>query len=136
MGCDLKRLVIDLDDTLTIAGSRDYANVPVREDVAEMVRNYKAKGFEIVIHTARSMRTYQCNVGKINAHSLPVITDWLERHNIPFDEIIVGKPWCGSEGFYVDDKAIRPEEFTKMTYDEIRRLLNIAPPDAAPPRDK
>ncbi len=45
------------------------------------------------------MRTYEGNVGKINVNTLPIIIDWLERHNVPYDEIYVGKPWCGHDGF-------------------------------------
>lgn len=123
----MKRIVIDLDDTLTVAGSRDYANVPARPDVIARLAAYKAQGFEIVIHTARNMRTYEGNVGKITVHTLPIITDWLTRNEVPFDEIWLGKPWCGNEGFYVDDKTVRPDEFARMEYDEICRLLNITP---------
>ena len=122
----MKRLVIDLDDTLTITDSaKDYADVEPRDDVVARLRDYKQQGFEVVIHTARNMRTHQSNVGKINALTLPVITDWLTRHDIPFDEIWVGKPWCGKGGFYVDDKAVRPDEFTKLSYDQICALVNI-----------
>ena len=49
--------------------------------------------------------------------------DWLARHQIPYDEIHVGKPWCGTEGFYVDDKAVRPSEFLALSHDEIHALL-------------
>lgn len=122
----MKRLVIDLDDTLTVRSvSTDYANAPVREDVAERVRAYKAQGFEIIISTARNMRTYKGNVGLINVHTLPSIIAWLDRHAIPYDEIVVGKPWCGTEGFYVDDRAVRPDEFARLTPAEIRRLLGM-----------
>jgi len=62
------------------------------------------------------MRTYEGNIGLINANTLPIIHDWLTRHKIPFDEILVGKPWCGFEGFYVDDKTIRPSEFVNLSY--------------------
>ncbi|KZZ68263.1 capsular biosynthesis protein, partial [Oleiphilus sp. HI0130] len=89
----------------------------------EKIREYKAQGFDIVISTARNMRTYEGNVGKINVHTLPVIMAWLDKHNIPYDEIIVGKPWCGYEGFYVDDKSVRPSEFTSMSPAEINELL-------------
>ena len=43
--------------------------------------------------------------------------------DVPFDEIHVGKPWCGDDGFYVDDKAVRPSEFHSMSYEDLRRLL-------------
>jgi capsule biosynthesis phosphatase len=124
----MKRLVIDLDDTLTIADStKNYADVAPRTDVVARLHDYKDQGFEVVIHTARNMRTHAGSVGKINAHTLPVITDWLTQHDIPFDEIWVGKPWCGTDGFYVDDKAIRPDEFTSLSYDQICDLVNITP---------
>jgi len=122
----MKRLVIDLDDTLTIADpGMSYADMAPRVDVVERLQWYKGQGFEIIISTARNMRTYEGNVGKITVHTLPVITKWLETHDIPFDEIWLGKPWCGKEGFYVDDKAIRPDEFAHLSYDEIKALVNI-----------
>ena len=42
---------------------------------------------------------------------------------MPYDDIVIGKPWCGFEGFYVDDKAIRPSEFSTLSYEEICTLL-------------
>lgn len=121
----MKKLVIDIDGTLTNADSTDYENVGLNTAVAEQLRQYKKDGFEIALHTARNMRTYENNTGKINAKTLPVLMKWLERHDIPYDEIWVGKPWCGNDGFYVDDKAIRPDEFAAMSYDEIRALLKL-----------
>jgi capsule biosynthesis phosphatase len=120
----MKKLVIDLDGTLTL----DEKGVPYPEkkpnlEVVAKVREYQSKGFEIIISTARNMRTHKGNVGKINIHTLPIIIEWLENHSIPFDEIIVGKPWCGFEGFYIDDKAIRPSEFSQKSYEEIIELL-------------
>lgn len=89
----------------------------------EQLRNYKQKGFEIVISTARNMRTYEGNVGKINIHTLPIIIEWLDKHQVPYDEILVGKPWCGHDGFYIDDRAVRPTEFASMSLEEIHQLL-------------
>lgn len=119
----MKKLIVDLDGTLTQANTSDYKNVLPREDVIEQLREYQKQGFSIVIATARNMRTYEGNVGKINIHTLPIITEWLDKHDIPYDEIIVGKPWCGHEGFYIDDRAIRPSEFAKLSFSEITQLL-------------
>jgi capsule biosynthesis phosphatase len=119
----MKRLIIDLDDTIckTVAG--DYRNATPVTSVIEQIRNYKRDGFEIVVNTSRNMRTFEGNVGKISAHTLPIIIEWLNRHEVPFDEVYVGKPWCGFEGFYVDDRAIRPSEFAKYSIEEIHELL-------------
>lgn len=120
----MKRLVFDLDGTLTHDDPEvDYAERRPNAAVVARLRDYRARGFEIVICSARNMRTYSGQLGKINAHTLPVILDWLARHDIPYDEIHVGKPWCGTEGFYIDDKAIRPSEFAALTYEEVQALL-------------
>ncbi|NKZ42403.1 HAD hydrolase family protein [Shewanella algae] len=119
----MKRLIVDLDGTLTQGDSKDYSAVSPRLDVIAKLREYQAQGFDIVISTARNMRTFEGNVGKINIHTLPVITAWLDKHQVPYDEILVGKPWCGHEGFHIDDRAIRPSEFAKLSREQIEELL-------------
>jgi len=95
----MKRLIVDLDDTICCTNNGDYKeSVPVLP-IVEKLREYKKKGFDIVISTSRNVRTYKGNLGKINANTLPVIINWLDLHHVPYDEIIVGKPWCGHEGF-------------------------------------
>lgn len=118
-----KRLIVDLDNTITITEHGDYVNSKAIQATIDKLKIYKDEGFEIVIFSSRNMRTYEGNVGKINIYTLPNIINWLNTHNVPYDEIIVGKPWCGYEGFYIDDSAIRPSEFHKMTYEEISNLL-------------
>ena len=121
----MKCLVIDLDGTLTIDGDGEsYALKQPNRAVIEKLREYQADGFQIIIATARSMRTYAGSIGKINANTLPVIIEWLRLHDVPYDEIHVGKPWSGEGGFYVDDKAIRPSEFCALSYQEITALLH------------
>lgn len=119
----MKRLIVDLDGTLTLANTSDYKKVAPNLEVIKSLKEYKEKGFEIVIATARNMRTFKGNVGKINIHTLPIITKWLDTHGVPYDEILVGKPWCGNEGFYIDDRAIRPSEFANNTHEEIEQIL-------------
>lgn len=119
----MKRIVIDLDGTITARETSDYGGVRPNAAVVDALRRYKADGYDIVILTSRNMRTYEGNVGKINVHTLPGIIEWLDRHSVPYDEIVVGKPWCGYEGFYVDDKTVRPSEFASLSVDEIRKML-------------
>ena len=123
----MKRLIFDLDDTLCTTQNGDYANAQPITEVVEKLREYHRQGFTIVINTSRNMRTHQGNIGAINKNTLPIIIDWLGRHDIPYDELYVGKPWCGFEGFYVDDKAIRPDELVKLSYAEICQLLDLTP---------
>ena len=122
----MKRLFNDLDGTLTIDDVIfTYAQKSSYKEVLEILYQYKSMLFEIEVNTSRNMNTYNQALGKINKHTLPVIIEWLNTHNIPYDKIFVGKPWCGKEGFYIDDKSIWPDEFVKLSYDEIKKLVVI-----------
>lgn len=127
------RIIIDLDHTICVPdGDADQAADPnhkyreaaPNQALIARLREYREKGFTIVVHTSRNMRTYEGDADKIREFTLPIILDWLERHEVPFDEVIVAKPWCGFEGFYVDDRALRPSEFTNLTLEEIQQLLD------------
>lgn len=120
----MKRLVVDLDGTITREDpSRSYADKEPDLAMVEKLRAYQADGFAIIVYTARNMRSFEGSVGKITAHTLPVIIDWLRRHDVPYDEIHVGKPWCGTEGFYVDDRAVRPQEFLSLSLEQLQALI-------------
>ena len=120
-----KVIVMDIDGTLCEIKSKEqsYLDVTPKFNILEKLNKMKQEGFYIILYTSRQMRTYDGNIGKINANTGKILFQWLEKYNIPFDEIYFGKPWCGKNGFYVDDKAIRPSEFAKLSYNEIIKLL-------------
>ena len=120
-----KFIVVDVDGTICGIKDKDscYSNVQPNLEMIKKLHEYKREGFLISLYTSRQMRTYNNNLGKIAANTLPVLIEWLNKYNVPYDEIHIGKPWCGDEGFYIDDKAIRPGEFLSMSYQEIRTLL-------------
>lgn len=119
-------VVIDVDQTLTTGKLEGitYADVGLAVPVKARLLELKAKGYWIILTTSRNMLTYEGNIGQIIKHTAPVLLKWLAEHEIPYDEIHFGKPWCGDDGFYVDDRAIRPREFTTMSIDEIASLLD------------
>jgi capsule biosynthesis phosphatase len=53
-------------------------------------------------------------VEKIKLYVLPVLKDWLERNQVPYHQIEVGKPW-GPDVYYVDDRGIQPQDFVNLT---------------------
>lgn len=118
-------IVIDIDGTLceTKKKEQSYLEVEPKESVLKKITEYKQNGFYIILYTSRQMRTYQGNLGRINANTAKTLFEWLDKYEIPYDEIYFGKPWCGRNGFYVDDKAIRPSEFLNLSFDEINELL-------------
>lgn len=121
---DRKRVVMDVDGVLARKDSEaKYENLEPDPDVVKQLEQYQDRGYYVILYTARNMRSFDGRVGKINAHTAPTLVDWLDEHDISYDEIHYGKPWCGHDGFYVDDNAIRPSEFLNMDSDEIEELL-------------
>lgn len=120
---DDKSLIIDLDGTLTIDDDLPYIDKRPNLPLIAQLREYKAQGFSIVIFTSRAMRSYEGDLEQIRANALPTILAWLEKHKVPFDNVVIGKIWCGFSGFYVDDRAIRPSEFVNLSLNQISELL-------------
>ena len=121
-------VIFDLDGTLTQDDpSLSYADRRPQLDVVSRLREYRALGYVICVQTARNMRTYEGNVGLIAVHTLPVIQAWLTQHDVPHDEILIGKPWCGPDGFYVDDRALRPDEFARLSPTEVPAVIGANP---------
>ena len=70
------------------------------------------------------MNSYKGNIGLINKHTAVILHDWLEKWNIPYDEIVYGKVWPGHKGFYVDDRTVRPDEFLKYSVEKLDEICN------------
>jgi capsule biosynthesis phosphatase len=120
-----KCLVVDVDGTLcpVIRPGARYEDLEPYPEMLALLSQYKSEGFHIILHTSRNMRTYDGNIGLILANTAPVLLDWLKRKQVPYDEIHFGKPWPGSTGFYIDDRAVRPSEFRKLNLAQIEELL-------------
>lgn len=119
-------LVVDVDGTLCPirCDSQSYSDLMPFEGIVERLRVYHERGARIVIYSSRNMNTYGGNLGLINKNTAPVMMEWLDRHDIPYDEIVFGKVWPGGFGFYVDDRAVRPREFMTKTPEELEELCN------------
>lgn len=119
-----KVIVLDIDGTICeINKEKDYIDLTPNWKVVNKIREYRKDGWRIVLNTSRNMNTYDGNVGLINANTAKSLLSWLDANNIPYDEILYGKPWCGHEGFYVDDKSIRPDEFVNLEYSKIKKII-------------
>ncbi len=116
--------IFDIDGTLCPIKGKDerYEDMVPYKDMVNRIREYKEQGAKIVLFTSRNMKTYQGNIGLINANTAKVVLKWLEKWKIPYDEIIYGKPWPGQNGFYVDDRTVRPDEFLSRSVDELKEI--------------
>jgi capsule biosynthesis phosphatase len=118
-------IYVDLDGTLCPIKQENerYEELPVYEDVVARLIRAREEGFRIVIHTARNMNTFKGDLSKINVVTGPAIMQWLERHRVPYDGLVLGKPWPGPKGFYIDDRTVRPDEFSSLDATAIAELL-------------
>ena len=87
--------------------------------MVQKLRACKEDGAKIVLFSSRNMNSYDGNIGLINKNTAPVLFEWLKKWDIPYDEIVFGKVWPGHKGFYVDDRAVRPDEFLQHTPQEL-----------------
>ena len=100
------RIVVDLDGTICPlrAENQSYADLEVLPGAQERLKELKEAGHYIIIQTARNMGTQKGNLGKVMQNIGKITLEWLERYEIPFDEIYFGKP---NGQLYIDDRAVR-----------------------------
>ena len=117
-------LVIDIDGTLCPIKKKDekYEDLIPYESMVKKINDYHEQGVRIILFSSRNMNSYGGNIGLINKHTAKILSEWLCKWDIPYDEIIFGKPWPGHKGFYVDDRTIRPDEFLTKSVDELDEI--------------
>ena len=120
--------VFDIDGTICPIKKKDerYEDLVPYPDILEKLRFYKENGARIILYTSRNMNTYQGNLGLINKYTAVVLTEWLKKWDVPYDEIVYGKVWPGHKGFYVDDRTIRPNEFLPYTPEELEKICTAS----------
>ena len=87
------KLIIDLDGTICSEEkqfSRALAQVNV--GAKEPLQKLKGLGHTVIIYSARTWAEYEVTVA------------WLEANEIPYDQLILGKP---QGDFWIDDRALR-----------------------------
>ena len=103
-----QRFVFDLDNTLVTYPriSGDYTSVEPIQDTISYLQKLKEAGHHIIVYTARRMRTHNGNVGGVVADIGKITIDTLSKFNIPYDELVFGKPYAHH---YIDDLCINPK---------------------------
>lgn len=111
------RICVDLDGTIcyTKKDGEKYEDVLPIPGAVETLTELKNKGYYIIIATARNMRTYNGNLGQVIKAQAGLVTDWLKKHNIPYDELYFGKPYVD---YFIDDKGI-----TFVSWEQVKKTL-------------
>ena len=111
-----KTLVVDLDGTLCFhnrAGDTTedrYGKAVPNKPVLDALHVAARQGYYIILHTSRRMWTHRGDVAAAEADVRDITENWLAVFDVPYDEIVFGKPFAAG-GYYVDDKAMTPDGF-------------------------
>lgn len=110
------RICIDLDGVISELKQKGqtYLDVAPVDGAVENIKNLKEAGHYIIINTARHMKTCGSNLGLINARITKMTLEWLEMHEVLYDEIYFGKPWAQ---VYIDDNAFRFTDWSSINHD-------------------
>jgi len=115
------RICIDIDGTIceTRVLNQDYSEVQLIPGALESLKKFKKEGHYIILYTARHMKTCNHNVGRVIALQGKTLMSWLEKHEVPYDELIFGKPLAD---VYIDDKAVRFNQDWNETYHKTKEV--------------
>ncbi|ETX06036.1 hypothetical protein [Candidatus Entotheonella palauensis] len=97
-------IIVDLDGTICEHRYPDFG--PPLAGAREALQRFKEAGYWIIIHSVRTSSVYRESEDydpKVN--SPESVSDYLERHNIPFDEIWMHDKALGIA--YIDDRGVR-----------------------------
>lgn len=124
--------IFDIDGTLCPIKKKNerYEDLIPYSNIIEKIRFYKENGAKIILFTSRNMNSYHGNIGLINKNTAKILTEWLDKWEIPYDEILYGKPWPGHNGFYIDDRTVRPDEFLKYSVEELDVICKASRKDS------
>lgn len=125
------RICFDLDNTLVTqpAVPGNYATVEPIRLMISLAQRLKAEGHTIIIHTARRMATHGGNSAAALADIGRVTFETLARFQIPYDEIMFGKPLAD---MYIDDRAVNPYRHDMASLGFIDCLEEEAPLNKLP----
>lgn len=115
MATQQKRIVCDIDDTISITLNRDWQHAKPIQPVIDKINKLYDQGWEIYLVTARG--NLSCATREeADKKYRPQIEKWLKEHGVKYTLLSFQKYLAA---YYVDDKGLTPEEFVNL---EIKNL--------------
>ena len=99
------KLIIDIDGTIC-EEKRQFSRSLAKPlpDAIQSLKSLKKRGCILILYSARTWAEYEMTL------------NWLKSHDVPFDQLILGKP----EGdYWIDDRAIKYTNWKEVLKDII-----------------
>lgn len=108
-------IVCDIDDTISFTTSRDWSNASPNMPVINKLNTLYDAGWHISLYTARG--SLSCSTRQEADDTFRrIIETWLKQYNVKYHELSFNKPLAT---YYVDDKALRPDEFADLDIESL-----------------
>lgn len=123
----LYTFIVDIDDTILTTplkenGKYDYdKSEPILPVIAKL-QSLKEAGHTIFLFTARGMKTYHGDVNIIEDVHRERLEGFIQRWNVPCDNLIFGKPW-GPNPIYLDNRNLTLSSFLLSEPNNFERLI-------------
>lgn len=117
-----KSIVCDIDDTISFTTNRDWKNATPNLPLINKLNNLFDDGWEINFYTARGSLSCKTREEAKEKYE-KIILDYFEKHNIKFSSVSFEKPLAQ---YYIDDKAITPQDFLNLEIETLRGGLSGA----------
>lgn len=117
----MRRVIFDFDDTIAFTRNRDWNNAePNTALISKMNEMYNSGKWTIDIFTARG--SISCKTREeASLKYRDGIESWLKKHGVLYHTLSFEKPLAT---YYVDDKAMRPDEFIDTKFSELEGGLS------------
>ncbi len=102
--------IFDIDGTICTLTDGNYLFAePIRNRI-EVINNLFKEGHEIIIFTARGMKSFENNVDNVKNKWEELTKKQLAVWGVSYHKLILGKP---AADLYIDDKGINDRDFFK-----------------------
>jgi len=106
-------IVLDFDDTICIHPENDKSNIQNGKPNVKLINKineFTDLGYEIHIYTSRGHLSTNSRTDAEKKYRY-VIEEWLKKYKVKYKLLSFQKPFAM---YYIDDKAIRPDEIDKL----------------------
>jgi capsule biosynthesis phosphatase len=117
-----KKIQCDIDDCISSTTNRDWENAIPNFSLIKKLNDLYDEGWEIWYITARG--NLSCKSRKEAEEKYkPIILKWFKQHNVKFTGLSFDKILAA---YYIDDKAILPEDFVNLKIETLQGGLSGA----------
>jgi capsule biosynthesis phosphatase len=112
-----KRIVFDIDGTVSFCLDRDFANAKPNTPLIQKLNKFYDDGWYIILCTSRGNISCDGDLVKRIEKYHDLITDWMAKNGVKYHELSFQKQYAD---YYVDDKALTPEQFISLEIETIQ----------------